>query len=79
MKTKKFIVELTKEELDVLAMLAKECRCEMKDIVEAFVSDLTANYLDWSNRRTNGSDERMYALNYYERLGWSYSSWDDDE
>ena len=66
-------IELTFEECDNLAELASDCHCEAKDIVEAFVSDLT------KSSRSNGTNERMYAEEYYECLGWCYGWYDEDE
>ncbi|MEO6276507.1 hypothetical protein [Roseateles sp.] len=50
---------------------------EPEDVLRGFIADL-AEIVSWAdNPRTdgyasNGSDERRYAMEYYERVGWPW-------
>ena len=57
--------------------LCQHDQVEPEDVLRGFIADL-AGIMSWaSNPRTdgyssNGSDERGYAMAYYERVGWPW-------
>lgn len=57
--------------------LCRHDQVEPEAVLKGFIADL-CEIISWhSNPRTdgyssNGSDERMYAQQYYERVGWPW-------
>lgn len=71
--SKKVTLELPQEFLD----LCKQDKIEPEQVLRGFIADLT-EITSWvSNPRkdgysSNGSDERMMARQYYERVGYPF-------
>lgn len=59
-------IDLNKEEYQELKDLAKECNVTVSDIVSNYLHDLLGS------DRSNGSDERLFATQYFQR---SWVSW----
>lgn len=64
-------VEISKDQYDALKLLAEQHNVSVSDILSNYVADLTCI-------NSNGSDERDYASQYFQRthLSWLYK---DDE
>lgn len=71
--SKKITIELPQEFLD----LCKQDKVEPEQVLRGFIADL-AEITSWANNprkdgySTNGSDERMMARQYYERVGYPF-------
>lgn len=61
-----FTLKLSDADVDRLALKATEAGMEMGELLANFVGDLVGGTY------SNGSDERMYAQNWYERCGFSF-------
>ena len=66
LKKRAFALELTDEDLTAFITKCYQDGTTPAEVLEGFINDLIAG------SRTRGSDERMYAGQYYERCGYSF-------
>jgi hypothetical protein len=67
-KQRQFDLNLSDADVDRIFKKAGSCNLTVEELLENFVGDLV------NGTYTNGSDERMYAGNWFERCGFSYTS-----
>lgn len=63
---KRLNLDITEEEYAELKVLAKESNVSVSDIISTYVHDLVCS------NRSGGSDERLFASDYFNR---SWVSW----
>lgn len=66
LKKRAFALELTDEDLTAFIRKCYQDGTTPAEVLEGFINDLIAG------SRTRGSDERMYAGQYYERCGYGF-------
>ena len=66
LKKRAFALELTDEDLTAFITKCYQDGTTPAEVLEGFINDLIAG------SRTRGSDERMYAGQYYERCGYGF-------
>ncbi len=66
LKKHRFTVELTDSTFEAFKRMLENDNTTPAEVLEGFINDLVCG------SHTRGSDERMYAQQYYDRCGYGY-------